>query len=268
MIRHRQPKPTFPQRTTPPETTLAHVLTALENSAHSETRRRDLRSGVKRVAALLGEEPSLIPLDLSAISAKLAAVNPLAAGLTPKSLANIRSDFLAAVRARGLKTGEQKSKAPLSPAWSELMGRLSSKRLHIGLSRLARFASANETKPSEIDDTAIEKFIAAVREGSLHRKPDSLHRSVALIWNEVGKQTGLNLLPVRVPPFVDWPSGQSGRTTTVVSAETIEHPVGTRVEISFGPALPCGDGVLYWAKVAHHFAAFGSLYSGKSSPWW
>ena len=121
--------------------------------------------------------------------------------MTPKSLANIRSDFLAAVRARGLKTGEQKSKAPLSPAWSELMGRLSSKRLHIGLSRLARFASANETKPSEIDDTAIEKFIAAVREGSLHRKPDSLHRSVALIWNEVGKQTGLNLLPVRVPSF-------------------------------------------------------------------
>jgi hypothetical protein len=199
MTKHREPKPTFLQETTPPETTLANVLTALENSAHSETRRRDLRSGVKRVAALLGEDPSRIPLDLSAISAKLATVNPLAAGLTPKSLANIRSDFLAAVKASGLKTGKRKSKPPLSPAWSELMGRLSSMRLHIGLSRLARFASANEIKPSEIDDTAIENFIAAVREGSLHRKPDSLHRSVALIWNEVGRQTGLNLLPVRVP---------------------------------------------------------------------
>ena len=38
-------------------------------------------------------------------------------------------------------------------------------------------------------------------------------------------------------------------TTTVLSADTVEHPVGTRIEISFGPALPCGDGVLYWAKV-------------------
>lgn len=119
MTKHRQPKPTFPQRTTPPETTLAHVLTALENSAHSETRRRDLRSGVKRVAALLGEEPSLIPLDLSAISAKLAAVNPLAAGLTPKSLANIRSDFLGSREGEGSQNGRAEIKGS---AESSLVG--------------------------------------------------------------------------------------------------------------------------------------------------
>ena len=89
-------------------------------------------------------------------------------------------------------------------------GALSEKRAHIGLSRLARFASANGIDPGEIDDTVIERFIAAVREGSLHRKPNDLHRSVALIWNEVATQPGLNLQPVTVPSFrppakrIDW----------------------------------------------------------------
>ena len=44
------------------------------------------------------------------------------------------------------------------------MATLAEKRAHIGLSRLARFASANAIDPGEIDDTAVERFIAAVRE--------------------------------------------------------------------------------------------------------
>src|SRR4051794_17661720 len=66
------------------EVTLAHVLEALAtNQALPPTRRRDLRSAVNRVAALLSESPSNISLDLRPISAKLAAVNPIAMGLSP-----------------------------------------------------------------------------------------------------------------------------------------------------------------------------------------
>jgi hypothetical protein len=72
-------------------------------------------------------------------------------------------------------------------------------------------------------------------------------------------------------------------STTVVSAKPVKHPVGTRVEISFGPALPCDEYVLHWANVACHFASLsypggpgvlarhsvsGSVYAGKSSPHW
>ena len=67
------------------------------------------------------------------------------------------------------------------------MASLSEKRARIGLSRLARFASANGIEPAEIDDTAMEGFIAAVRKGSLHRKPNNLHRAVTSIWNEVAR---------------------------------------------------------------------------------
>lgn len=191
--------------------TLRDVLNAVEGrEALSVTRRRDLRSAVTRVASLLGDDPARIQLDLPAIGAKLATANPAVAGLSGKTLANIRSDFVAAVKVSGLKPIQRPARTPLSPAWKKLFADLSGRRAHIGLSRLARYASANGIEPHEINDATIDAFITAVREGSLHRKPNGLHRTVALIWNEVVRQTALNLQRVNVPSFrqsakrVDW----------------------------------------------------------------
>ena len=151
---------------------MATVLAALEHPGTlSATRLRDLRSAVKRVADLLGNEPAGIPLDMDAISVRLGTISPLAVGMTAKRFANIRSDFLAAVKASGVKPVT--SKKTLSPAWVELFERLSGRRAHIGLSRLARYASAHGIEPGEINDDVIAGFIAAVREESLHRQPNN-----------------------------------------------------------------------------------------------
>jgi hypothetical protein len=78
---------------------LADLEKALQTTGKiSAVRRRDLRSAVTRVAALLGEDLARLDLDLENIATRLSAVNPVAAGLSAKRLANIRSDFLAAVR--------------------------------------------------------------------------------------------------------------------------------------------------------------------------
>jgi integrase len=195
----------------PTSVTMADVLVALEHTASiSATRLRDLRSAVQRVAGLLGEEPAAILLDLPAISAKLASVNPIAAGLSRKTFANLRSGFLTAVKVTGLRPVQRSAEAPLSPAWVGLMARLSGKRAHLGLSRFARYASANGIGPEQVNDASIEGFIAAVREGSLHGKPNDLHRQVTLIWNEVAKLSGF--APVTVASFrapakrIDWTS--------------------------------------------------------------
>ena len=55
------------------------------------------------MASLLKEEPAQLALDLAGIGGRLKALNPVAAGLTPKRLSNIRSAFLAAVRTSGLQ---------------------------------------------------------------------------------------------------------------------------------------------------------------------
>jgi integrase len=189
--------------------TLADLLVALEHDTGiSATRLRDLRSAVQRVAGLLGEEPAGIPLDLPTISTKLASVNSIAVGISPKTLANLRSGFLTAVKVSGLKPVQRSAETRLSPAWTALMAQLSGKRAHLGLSRLARYASANGFDPKQINDAVIEGFISAVREGSLHRKPNVLHRQVTLIWNEVAKLSGFHSITVasfRAPiKRIDW----------------------------------------------------------------
>ena len=56
--------------------TLAAMLAALDRPGKlSATRLRDLRSAVKRVANLLGDEPAALPLDIAGISARLNTIN-------------------------------------------------------------------------------------------------------------------------------------------------------------------------------------------------
>jgi integrase len=188
--------------TSPAPPTLATLLAALESpSGLSETRRRDLRSAVKRVAHLLGNTPAAIPLAIDTIREGLGGVNPIAVGMTPKRFANIRSDFVAAVKASGLLPVNAERKVVLSPEWRQLFARLSGRRTNIGLSRLGHFASAKEVQPGGINDEIINEFMAAVREGSLHQNPKALHRQVTLIWNEAARDQELGLNRVAVPSF-------------------------------------------------------------------
>ena len=192
--------------------TLAHVLLGLGRPGElSATRLRDLRSAVRRVAALLGNEPAAIAVDMGAIAAGLAAINPVAAGLTSKRMANVRSDFVAAIKASGVTPLTAAGRSPLSPAWADLFVRLSGRRAHIGLSRLARYASRQGITPADTNDDVLRGFMRTVREGSLHGEPNALHRQVARIWNEVAQSPALGLQQVTVPSFrvrperIKWP---------------------------------------------------------------
>lgn len=184
--------------------TLADVLLVLERHVGlSPTKRRDLRSAVVRMARLLGDDPARTALDFPMISAKLDAVNPVAAGITWKTFANVRSNFIHAVKASGLKPVQHwPNKVPFTPAWANLMRQLSDKRSQIGIWRLARYASGQGIDPGQINDTVLNEFMVAVREGSLLRRPNHLHRQTALIWNTIAVRLPmLGLHPTSVPSF-------------------------------------------------------------------
>jgi integrase len=182
--------------------TLEAVLDALEERRDlAPHRRRDLRSAVTRVAKLLGAAPGQILLELPVLAARLAAINPVAAGLTAKTFSNIRSDFQAAVNASGLKQLRPTGKGALSPGWTRLLDKLPNRRGGIGLARLARHASQEGIEPDQIDDAALERFITAVRQGSLHRNPNHLHRTTAKIWNEAARQSGVDIRQVTIPSY-------------------------------------------------------------------
>jgi hypothetical protein len=61
---------------------------------------------------------------------------------------------------------------------------------------------------------------------------------------------------------------ESNGTTTVVSVVDTNQPVGTRVEIGFGQALPNDPDPFAWVRLAHAVAGCGQPYSGRSSPFW
>ena len=192
--------------------TLADVLNALEQAAASLSpiRVRDLRSAIARFCTLTGEEPGRIALDLAQLRSRLNAINPIAAEISSKSFANIRSDLFAAITASGLKPISP-TRRSLTEPWLALRSRLRTKRRRIGLSRLSHYGSAKGITPGEINDEVIAGFMVSVREASLHRKPNDLHRQTAVIWNEiVADFPELGLRPVSVPSFrspprrVDW----------------------------------------------------------------
>ena len=56
-------------------------------------------------------------------------------------------------------------------------------------------------------------------------------------------------------------------STAVVGVTPAKQPVGTRIEIALGPAIPEDATALRWAVGALQMA-HGSSYGGKSSPWW
>ena len=58
---------------------------------------------------------------------------------------------------------------------------------------------------------------------------------------------------------------QRDGSTSVIRAKPVDFPVGTRVEIGFGPAIPEDVNALYWASIATQMAR-GQSYQGKSSP--
>jgi hypothetical protein len=83
----------------------------------------------------------------------------------------------------------------LSHAWVDLFSRLAGRRAHLGLSRLARYASTQGINPGGINGEVINDLIAVVRQGSLNKNPNALHRQVALIWNEAATDPELRLRP-------------------------------------------------------------------------
>jgi hypothetical protein len=56
-------------------------------------------------------------------------------------------------------------------------------------------------------------------------------------------------------------------STTVVSVKPVKAQAGTRIEISFGPAIPMDINALHWAILAKQMMC-GQSYAGKSSPYW
>jgi integrase len=185
--------------------TLQDVIDRLvSNRSLSETRKRDLRSAVIAFAKLTGHAPVGVTLDLHAIRATFDSMVAADAKVSRKRWANLRSDFAAAIEASGLWVMLKTADVKLDQVWSTLFRGVRDRRVRIGLSRFARWATLRQINPKAVDDTVIARFIAELKVASLVRKLRYLPGDVAKTWNVLVRlQPGQGLRSVEVVPLDD-----------------------------------------------------------------
>ena len=61
---------------------------------------------------------------------------------------------------------------------------------------------------------------------------------------------------------------QTDGLTAVIKVTKADQPIGTRIEIGFGPALPPDQDALAWLNAAHAMVSDGKRHEGASSPFW
>jgi integrase len=166
--------------------TLQDVLDRLgNNTALSDSRRRDLRSGIVTYAKIVGEAPAAIPMDLASIRKTLDGVVPLQAKVSRKRWANLRSDIAGAIAASGLQPMLKTFGVELDKDWEGLLDAANDKAVANGLSRLTRWASLRNVSPKKIDGAVLNQFFAELESGSLVRNLRFQRRNVAKLWNKL-----------------------------------------------------------------------------------
>ncbi len=186
--------------------TLAEVADRVRASKLSESRKRDLLSALRRVAELLKTELRHVPADVASLREKLAPMTPAEAGVSAKTLANLRANLLAAVATSGIGMRIAAHKKARSPSWVRLLEAAPLSARH-GLSRFSAWCSEREIAPEAVDMATFESFEAAVRSQTLARSPEANFRKARRIWNVLARHHALPCVeqfPDRRKPRLDW----------------------------------------------------------------
>jgi hypothetical protein len=78
--------------------TLADLLSLLDQSDLTGTRRRDMISAAKRICEMFDTVPASVPAQPPRLRELLCRIRPAAHGVTAKSYSNLRSLFAAALQ--------------------------------------------------------------------------------------------------------------------------------------------------------------------------
>jgi len=152
----------------------------------SATRRRDMVSGLRRVAKALGRPPEDVPCDTRWLQPRLARISPAALGLSPKSWQNALSDARAALVHFGLAARRTNRAEELSPAWRVLWTailRSNDRTLQPALCRFVHFLDRHGIEPGEVTEAHAIAYRDAVALNEISKSPDVAYRAAVNGWN-------------------------------------------------------------------------------------
>jgi site-specific recombinase XerD len=165
--------------------TLADLLSLLDQSDLTGTRRRDMISAAKRICEMFETVPASVPAQPPRLRELLCRIRPAAHGVTAKSYSNLRSLFAAALQLAGVIDPLGRGSARRHPEWRPLLEAIADdQRLSNGLATFANWCASQHVSPGEVNDTTVQRFLVWLEARTLYPKPRDLVRRVPKLWNE------------------------------------------------------------------------------------
>lgn len=172
------------------------IQTLSEKDGLSSTRRKDLTSGLRRVAEALNRTPAEVPADPRWLQPRIARILPAALGVSPKTWQNTVSNARNAMVACGIVTKRHRRSSDLSPAWRglwEIVRATKDKSLLSPLPRFIHFLDRLGVAPGDVSNQHALFYLDAIKLNEISKCPGTAYRAAVMGWNRAAD---------RLP---DWP---------------------------------------------------------------
>ncbi|SLN75011.1 site-specific tyrosine recombinase XerC [Roseivivax jejudonensis] len=195
-----------------------------EQASFFPDRQRDMVSGLKRVAEVLGLPPGDVPADGRWLQPRLADIRPARIGITDKTWQNLRSNVRAAMAECGIVERRFRRLEDLDETWKALWTEvlaLGDPTLPTALLRFVHFLNARGTVPDLVSEADAEAYREAVAINEISKDPETAYRAAVNGWN---------LARQRVPGWPDTILTLPSRQTTI-RLEIETFPESFRVDL-------------------------------------
>src|SRR5262249_13755412 len=140
------------------EPSFADLIAAIAQAAElSEQHRRHWTCSLQRIAKWLDRPATVIPARWTAVQLSVGQLHHARVAVTPKTLANHRSNSRAALRWFGKEHEVPQRGARLLPEWERFRDRIDN-RLRERLYSLMRHCSARRICPSSVNDNIFDEY--------------------------------------------------------------------------------------------------------------
>jgi hypothetical protein len=150
-----------------------------------DTRKRDLLSALRRLAAMAGCAPEALRVDVPALRKVLNAARPAAYEMSVSTFSNIRSLCAAALELAGVADALPRGAAKHDTAWAPLVEAVATdKGLSTGLATFMNWCAKRQLLPTDIDDATVLVFHHWLETRTLKARPKDLVRQTVKSWNK------------------------------------------------------------------------------------
>lgn len=197
-----------------PHPTLADAIAALEQTQTIPAlQRRDVISAISRVATYLNRSPHDLEIDAASLRNSLAKIHPAQAGVSAKTLSNVKNNLMKALQATGHLRALYPKCDP-TDGWKAFLAQCTGKHQVHSFSRLLNYCCALSIEPDDLSDQIMPEFEVYLDERVLAKDPAELCKQIAQAWNGIVNRQGLPLAQLsyqrggqyRAPPLTSYPA--------------------------------------------------------------